>query len=157
MRSNGTACSAARIGDPVERRRRDDAAECAGDAIAGIVGHDQQDVGRALGRHDLRRPIGLGILGVETDLAAERRRRIGQVAPVDRRRGVGAPGVPVICWALAGVSETAVKLNIARGSMPILIFTFSTRFSGLYLSGPQSVTLRSKPDPTPAPAERYCP
>ena len=42
--------------DAVERRRRDDAAECAGDAIALVVGHDEQDVRRALRRHDARRP-----------------------------------------------------------------------------------------------------
>ena len=41
-----------RLRDPVQRRRRDDAAERAADAIALVVGHDQQDVGRALGRHD---------------------------------------------------------------------------------------------------------
>ena len=38
--------------DAVQRRRRDDAAEGAADAIALVVGHDEQDVGRALGRHD---------------------------------------------------------------------------------------------------------
>ena len=35
-------------GERVERRRRDDAAEGAGDAVAGVVGHDQQHVRRAL-------------------------------------------------------------------------------------------------------------
>ena len=78
--------------DAIQRRCRNDAAERAGNAVAGIVGHDQQDVGRALGRHDLRRPIGLGVLGAEIDLAAERRRRIGKIAPVDRRRGVRGAG-----------------------------------------------------------------
>ena len=64
-------------GDPVEVRRRDHAAEGAGDAEAGVVGHDQQHVGRALGRHDARRPVGRRLRGVALDLAAEllRRRR----------------------------------------------------------------------------------
>ena len=62
-----------RLRDPVQRRRRDDAAEGARNAVALVVGHDQQDVGRALGRHDGRRPIRLGIFGVQVDRAAEPR------------------------------------------------------------------------------------
>ncbi len=46
------------IGDTVERGRRDDAAEGARHAVARIVRHDQQHVGRALWRHDARRPPG---------------------------------------------------------------------------------------------------
>ncbi len=42
--------------DAVQRRRRDDAAEGARRAEADVVGHDQQHVGRAFGRHDARRP-----------------------------------------------------------------------------------------------------
>ena len=43
------------------------------DAVALIVGHDEQHVGRALGRHDGRRPIGFGVHGAVIDHAAELR------------------------------------------------------------------------------------
>ena len=62
-----------RLRDAIHGRRRDDAAKGAGDAVALIVGHDQQDVGRAFGRDHCRRPIGLGIFGVHVDHAAELR------------------------------------------------------------------------------------
>ncbi len=58
--------------DLVERRRRDDAAEGAGDAVARVVGDDQQDVRRALRRDHGRRPPGRRLLGVEVDDPAER-------------------------------------------------------------------------------------
>ena len=78
-----------RLGDPVQRRRRDDAAERAADAIALVVGHDQQHVGRALGRHHARRPPGLRVLGALLDHAAEFRGRRRELLPVDRGRGAG--------------------------------------------------------------------
>jgi len=50
-----------------------------------VVGHDQQDVGRALGRHDTRRPLGFGILGAFLDYAAEFWRRRRELIAVDSR------------------------------------------------------------------------
>jgi len=44
-------------GNLVERRRRDNTAERAGDTEADIVGHNEQDVRRALRRHHTRWPI----------------------------------------------------------------------------------------------------
>ena len=44
-------------GDPVERWRRDHTTECAGNAKPRIVGHDQEDVRRALGRHHAGWPV----------------------------------------------------------------------------------------------------
>ena len=76
-----------RLRDPVQRRRRDDASKGAVDAIALVVGHDEQHVGRALGRHDARRPPRLRILDALLDHAAEFRRRWRQLLPVDRDRG----------------------------------------------------------------------
>ena len=73
-------------GDPVERRRRNHAAESARDAITRIVGHDQKHVRRALGRLDARRPIRLRSCGRALDLAAELRRRRGELIAGDRRR-----------------------------------------------------------------------
>ena len=78
-----------RLRDPVQRRRRDDTAEGARDAVALVVGHDQQHVGRALGRHHRRWPIRLGVFDAEADLAAERWRRWRNDLPVNGRGGVG--------------------------------------------------------------------
>ena len=75
--------------DPVQRRGRDDAAKCAADAIALVVGHDEQHVGRTLGRHHARRPPGLGIVGAFLDHAAEFRGRRRELLAVDRGRGAG--------------------------------------------------------------------
>ena len=46
-----------RFRDPVQRWSRDNAAKSAGNAVALIIGHDEEDVGRALGRHHGRWPI----------------------------------------------------------------------------------------------------
>ena len=52
-----------RLGDAIHRRCRDDAAKRARDAVALVVGHDEQHIRRAFARHDARRPVRLGILG----------------------------------------------------------------------------------------------
>ena len=87
-----------RLRNPVERRRWDDTAEGAGNAVALVVGHDQQDVWSPLGRHDAGRPKRLRLFGIEADLAAESRRRRRQVIAVNARGGVwrsrGACGSP---------------------------------------------------------------
>jgi hypothetical protein len=59
------------LGYPVERRRRNHAAEGRGNAVAGIVGDDQEDIGCALRWHDTRRPIGRRLCRLAVDLAAE--------------------------------------------------------------------------------------
>ena len=79
-------------GDAVQRRRRNDAAEGGRRGEADVVGHDEQDVGRALGRHDPRRPGWLRLGGVEVDLALKFLRRRRQVAAVDRSCRVGRTG-----------------------------------------------------------------
>ena len=56
-----------------------------------VVGHDQEDVGSAFGRHHARRPVGSGLVGVEVDLAVEWRRRGGRYLP---SMVVVAPGEP---------------------------------------------------------------
>jgi hypothetical protein len=77
-----------RLGDAVQRRGRDDAAERAADAVALVVGHDEKHVGRAPGRHDARRPPGRRFLSGLLDDASELRRRRRQLLPVDGCRGV---------------------------------------------------------------------
>jgi len=70
--------------DAIEGRGRDDAAEGARRAEAVIVGHDQQHVGRALGRHDARGPPGRRLRGLLLDHPAEFR--------VGRRQLLAAEG-----------------------------------------------------------------
>jgi hypothetical protein len=67
--------------------------------VALVVGHDEQDIGRPLGRHDPRWPVRRGILGAEVDGTAELRRRVREVFPSLVVVALGAPGVPVICCA----------------------------------------------------------
>ena len=78
-----------RLGDPVQGRRRDDATERAADAVALVVGHDEQDVGRTLGRHDARRPPGRRVHGAFFDHATEFRRRRRELIPLERGGGAG--------------------------------------------------------------------
>ena len=75
--------------DAIHRRRRDDAAEGARHAEARVVGHDEQDVGRLLGRHDARRPPGFGLQGVVLDHAAELRVGRRELLAVDGGGGAG--------------------------------------------------------------------
>ena len=70
----------------VKRRGRDHAAKCARRGEADIVGHNEQDVGRALRRHHTRRPIGFRLRSIKVDLAPEGLRRRREIAAVDRRR-----------------------------------------------------------------------
>jgi hypothetical protein len=76
-----------RLGDAIQRRRRDDAAEGARNPVALVVGHDEKDVGRALGR-----PVGRGIQGVFLNHAAELPRRRRKLFPADGRGGAGRTG-----------------------------------------------------------------
>ena len=76
-------------GDAVQRRRRDDAAEGGRRGEADVVGHDQQDVRRALRRHDARRPGRLRLRGVEVRSRPERLRRRREVAAVAARMETG--------------------------------------------------------------------
>ena len=73
----------------VERGRGNDAAKRARRAKADVVGYDQQDVGRALGWHDARRPPGRGLRGILLDHAAEFRLGRGQLLAADGGGGVG--------------------------------------------------------------------
>src|SRR5437667_10014960 len=71
------------FGDAVQRRRRNDPAESAGNAVALVIGHDEQDVRRTLGRHDTRWPVRLGIGGSFLDHAAEGHRWWRDLLPVN--------------------------------------------------------------------------
>ena len=78
-----------RVRDAVQCRRGDHAAKGAGRAEANIIGHYQQNVRRALRRHNARRPIRLRLHGVGIDLAFERLRRVRQIPAVDGARRAG--------------------------------------------------------------------
>src|SRR5277367_607072 len=79
----------ARLGDAVQVRRRNDTAEGAGYAVALIIGHDEEHVGRVLGRDDTGRPPGRRVLGGFLDYTAEGRRRCGELLPIDGGGGGG--------------------------------------------------------------------
>ena len=71
------------------RRRRDHAAKGAADAIALVIGHDQEHVGRAFGWHDRWRPIRFGIGGGVLDHPAEFRVGRRDLFSVNRDSGAG--------------------------------------------------------------------
>ena len=73
----------------IHRRRRDDAAERPRNSIALVVGHDQEHVGRTLGRHHAGGPIRFRLAGLKVDLAAELRWRRRKILSIDRRGGAG--------------------------------------------------------------------
>lgn len=70
----------------VERGRRDHTAEGARNRVTGVVGHDQENVRRALRRNDARGPEGLGLPGRILDYAAKLLRRRRKLIAIDRRR-----------------------------------------------------------------------
>src|SRR6266481_9486135 len=72
-----------RLGYAIHRGRRDYTAKGARHAVALVIGHDEQDVRRTLGRHDARRPVWLGIGGGFLDHAAERQRWWRDLFPVN--------------------------------------------------------------------------
>lgn len=74
---------------PIQRRRRDNAAERARHAVTHVVSHDQKNVWRAFRGHNLRRPIWRGSCSVEVDLTAELRRLRRKIFPIYCRRGAG--------------------------------------------------------------------
>src|SRR4029079_18696283 len=74
----------ARFGDAVHGWCRDDTAEGARDAVALIVGHDEQHIRRTFARHDTRRPVRLGVFGTFLYYAAKLSRRRRQLLAVDR-------------------------------------------------------------------------
>ncbi|MGX1344090.1 hypothetical protein AB7M73_009350 [Bradyrhizobium japonicum] len=77
----------ARLGDAIHVRGRDHAAEGAGHAITLVVGHDQQHVRRAFGRHNGRWPVWLGVRGIFLDHAFELRRFRRKLLAIDGCRG----------------------------------------------------------------------
>src|SRR6266480_3491132 len=91
------------LGDAVQRRRRNDPAESAGHAVALVIGHDEQDVRRALGRDDARWPVRLGIRGTFLDDATEWQRWWRDLFPVNGDGGVGRTGCAVDLLGPSGV------------------------------------------------------
>jgi hypothetical protein len=80
--------------DPVQRRRWDNAAEGARGAEANVVGHDEQHVGRAFGRHHARRPPRFRFSGILLDHAAEFRVGWRELFPAKGRGGAGRTRYP---------------------------------------------------------------
>src|SRR5260370_19395582 len=81
-----------RLGYAIHGRRGDDTAKGARHAVALVVRHDEKNVGRAVRRHDARRPVRLGIGGSFLDHAAERHRWRWNLFSVNGDGGVGRTG-----------------------------------------------------------------
>ena len=113
--------------DAIQRRGRDDAAEGARRAEAAIVGHDEQHVGRALRRHDARRPPGFRLRGFFLDHPAELRIGRRQLVAAEGGGGAGRTGVPVIstAWEI-GAANIATAASIPLRSLFILVLMNST-------------------------------
>ena len=77
------------IRDAIHRGRRDDAAEGARHAKSGVIGDDEQHVGRFLGRHDARRPPRFRLQGTILDHAAEFRIGCRKLLTADSGSGIG--------------------------------------------------------------------
>ena len=77
------------LGDSIHGGRRDDSAKGAGDAVAGVIGDDQQHIGRALRWRDPRCPPGLGLQGAVLDHTTEGQRRSRQLVAAERGGGIG--------------------------------------------------------------------
>ena len=93
----------------IERRRGDHAAKGARGAKAHVVGHDQQHIRRALGRHDPRRPKRLRLRGIQIDHAAEGRSGRWQIAAIDRFGRVRRAGY------YGGRRRFGIRRSIRRG------------------------------------------
>ena len=114
--------------DPIHRRCRDDAAEGAGHAEARVVGDDEQDVGRTLGRHHARRPPRFRLQGVVLDHATEFRVGRRELFAVMVVVALGEPSTPVTCWAMTGTAASSVTMPnvIARIKKDFFFFFFIT-------------------------------
>ena len=75
--------------DTIHGRRGDDAAKGARRAETLVVRHDEQHVGRALRRHDARRPPGRRVRSLLLDHPAECRRGRWELFPVHGGGGTG--------------------------------------------------------------------
>src|SRR4029450_2996307 len=77
------------LSDAIQGWRWDDAAERARCAEGAVVGHDEKDVGRVLGRDDARRPPRFRLGGFLLDHTTELRIRRRQLFAVNGCRGAG--------------------------------------------------------------------
>ena len=121
--------------------RRDHAAESAGDGEALVVGHDQQHVGRTLGRHHARRPPGCRLQRVALDLAAERGARRWELIAGDAgRRGGGTERAGDLRWIRlrfgGGFSSGGADATCERSTKP----TRETPFTSVAISSQLSRT-----------------
>ena len=77
--------------EAIHRRRRDDAAERAGYAKAGVIRHDEENVGSLFGRDDAWRPPGFGMEGILLDHTAEFRIGRRDLVAGERSGSAGRP------------------------------------------------------------------
>ena len=109
------------VGDPIQRWRRNDAAKRSRHAVTLVIGHDEQDVRRALGRHHARRPPRCGILGILLDDASEFRRRWRDLFAVDggcgTRSASGARDLLRGCGCGSCQAQHSEKRCTAKGAL----------------------------------------
>ena len=115
--------------DTIQRRRRDDAAERARRAEADVVGHDEQHVGRTLGRHDARRPPRLRLRGFLLDHPAEFRIGRRKLISGDGRGGVRRTQLTsdLLCDAGRGREREGDGAKRYRNDMFDCVHTSSSR------------------------------
>ena len=105
--------------DAIQGRRRDDAAEGARRAEADIVRHDEQHVGRALGRHDARRPPRFRLRGFLLDHPAEFRIGRRKLFSAD---GGGGAGRTQHTGNLLGRGRSRQEKARATNNNPMMLF-----------------------------------
>ena len=114
----------ARFREPIHRRRRDDAAKGAGDAVALIVGHDQQHVGRALGGTIVGGQEGFESVALRLIVPPNAAAELGMYLPSIVVVALGEPGMPVVwtCARVEGVMTINVAANIPLSRICIFVF-----------------------------------
>ena len=143
-----------RLGDVLQRGRRNHTSEGARNAVALIVSHDEENVRRALGRHNPGRPPRLGISRLFSDHTPERHQRRRELVPFESYGGVGEPEIPLICWACTALTiniQITASTPVANASRPIRSFVLiflSPQFASVVV-GTSNPAIRKLPCPGP--------
>ena len=104
----------ARLGDAIERRRGNDAAEGARRAEAHVVGHDEQYVGRPFGRHDRGAHQAFDCKALSLMTPPNFGSGGGSCLPLIVVVAPGDPNSPVTCGAEASDGGAALPVGGAR-------------------------------------------
>ena len=108
--------------DAIQRRRRDDAAERARRAEPAVIGHDEQHIGRALRRHDARRPPRFRLGGLLLDHSAELRIGRRELFAVDGGRGAGRAQLAGDLLGLRGYAQARTTATSPHERNVLVVF-----------------------------------